>query len=130
MPAGGKLKLLIRGILYLSILTPLLSQELNPVQSTGKDTLQVEQAKLPGLKMGKLQIVHVSVTVALGLTTYLFYQLAEHSYDEYLHSGSIDQMNGHYNRAAFYDTCTAISFAGTQVSIIFLIKAFGNAKKD
>ncbi len=104
------------------LLTPVLSgQDIEPVPG---DTLIVTRAQVHDFSINKEQLVRAGVTVALGLTTYYFYQQAETHYENYLSSGSIDEMDELYRKAEVYDTCTAVSFAGTQVSLLLLVRSF------
>lgn len=89
-----------------------------------KEILSNDSYKTNKLSWNKKRVLGTVLMVSCGVLSYYCHEQAESYYSRYLHSGSIEQMNKHFDRAEKYDRYKGIASIGVEIGFLLNVWSF------
>jgi hypothetical protein len=99
-------------------------QKKDTLEIAYKEILQNDNYAAQKLSWNKKRIVGTALMIGFGALTYYYHHKAESSYSSYLNSGSISQMDAHFNRTEEYDKLKGLASIGVEIGFLLNVWSF------
>ncbi|MFH1852571.1 MAG: hypothetical protein ABIA75_09525 [Candidatus Neomarinimicrobiota bacterium] len=94
--------------------------------TTVYDTFKVDCAPRPQLTWNRQRSAGLTVMTVFGLLAYHYSRQAEDNYRDYLVTGSVEEMDRSFQRAAHYDRYAGTAFVLAEAGLLLVVRSFNS----
>ncbi|MFH1852857.1 MAG: hypothetical protein ABIA75_10960 [Candidatus Neomarinimicrobiota bacterium] len=94
--------------------------------TTVYDTFKVDCAPRPHLTWNRQRSAGLTMMTVFGLLAYHYSRQAENSYQDYLVSGSVENMDRLFRETARYDRYAGLAFILAEAGLLIVVKSFNS----